>query len=125
MSDPTTSSLRVLVVDDEDVACILFKKHLNLRGFQVETAEAGEEALAKIYNSPPHVVLLDVKMPRLTGDELVKMITDWKPEIQVIMVSANLNPELVKECLQNGAYACIPKPVDFDHLAETIKQAII
>ena len=125
MPNSSTSNIRVLAVDDEESARILFKEHLQLKGYQVELAEAGEEAMAKIYNYHPQVVLLDVMMPRLTGDELVKMITVWKPEIKVIMVSANLNPELVKECLQNGAYACIPKPVDFDHLAETIKQAII
>ena len=119
----TTSKPRVLVVDDEESARILLKEYLKLKGFQVDTAEAGEEALAKVYNFKPHLVLLDVMMPRLTGDELVKMITDWRPETKVIMVSANLNPALEKECIQNGAYACIQKPVDFDHLIETITQA--
>ncbi|MDH5762496.1 MAG: response regulator [Nitrospinota bacterium] len=123
MSKSTTSNLKVLVVDDEEKFLNLSKKNLNLRGFEVETAEAGEEAIAKIYQYHPKVVLLDVMMPRLTGDELVKMITDWRPEIQVIMVSANLSRDVEEECLRNGAYACIKKPVNFDQLAETIKQA--
>lgn len=125
MADPMTSNPKVLVVDDEEKFRMLSKKNLSLRGFEVEVAEAGEEAIAKIYNFEPKVVLLDVLMPRLTGDELVKMITDWKPEIQVIMVSANLSPEMEEECLRNGAYMYIKKPVKFDKIAEIIKQAVI
>lgn len=124
MSQMATSSLRVLVVDDEEKFRLLSKKNLELRGFEVECAEAGEEAIAKIYYFEPKVVLLDVMMPRLTGDELVKMIVDWKPEIQVIMVTANLSREAEEECLRNGAHAYIKKPVKFDQLAETINQAV-
>jgi CheY-like chemotaxis protein len=124
MPNSATTIQRVLVVDDEESARILLREYLKSKRFQVEVAEAGEEALAKIYNFHPHLVLLDVMMPRLTGDELVKMITDWKPEIKVIMVSANLNPELEKECILNGAQACIQKPVDLDQLLETIKQTL-
>ena len=124
MTDSKNSKPRVLVVDDEESARKVFKEYLKLQGFQVEVAEAGEEALAKIYNYHPHIVLLDVMMPRLTGDELVKMIKDWKPEIQVIMVSANASPDLEEECLRNGAFACIRKPVEFDRLSEAIAQAL-
>lgn len=120
----TTSKPRILVVDDEVKYLHLAKKNLNSRGFEVEVAEAGEQAMSKIHNNQPHIVLLDVMMPRLTGDELVKMIKGWKPEIQVIMVSANLSPELEEECLRNGASACIRKPVDYAQLTEVIDQAL-
>ena len=82
-------------------------------------------ALAKIYNFHPEVVLLDVLMPRLTGDELVRMIKEWKPEIKVIMVSANESIDVEKDCLLNGAYACLRKPVKLDTLINTIKQALV
>ena len=70
------------------------------------------------------MVLLDVKMPRLTGDELVKMIKAWKPEIYVIMVSAHLTPEIERDCMQNGASYCFGKPIDFDLLQETIQKLL-
>ena len=124
MSDSTKKNPRILVVDDEESARTLLQEFLKLEGFPVEVAEAGEEALAKIYNYHPQVVLLDVMMPRLTGDELVKMIKDWKPEIQVIMVSANASPEVEEECLRNGAFACIRKRVNFNLLTEAIDQAL-
>jgi DNA-binding NtrC family response regulator len=123
MSDLITPKLRVLVVDDEAKYLRLAKINLSARGFEVEVTQAGEEAMKKINDNQPHIVLLDVMMPRLTGDELVKMITDWKPEIRVIMVTANISQEAEEECRRNGAYAYIKKPVDFDKLAEIIRQA--
>lgn len=123
MPESKTSNPKVVVVDDEIKFLRLAKKNLNLRGFEVDVAEAGEEGIAKIYNFDPKVVLLDVLMPRLTGDELVKMITDWRPEVQVIMVTANISPEAKEECMNNGAYAYVQKPVNFDQLAELIQEA--
>ena len=69
MPESKTSNPKVLVVDDEKKFLHLAKKNLNLRGFEVEVAEAGEESIAKIYNFDPKVVLLDVLMPRLTGSD--------------------------------------------------------
>ena len=51
------------------------------------------------------------------------MITDWKPEVQVIMVTANISPEAKEECMRNGAYAYVQKPVNFDKLVELIQEA--
>ena len=113
----------MLVVDDEPNHCEIAKRCLE-DSYDIEIAYGGEEAISKIYNFNPTVVLLDIKMPRLTGDVLVKMIKAWKPEIQVIMVSANLSPEIKEECMQNGAFACISKPLNFEHLKQTIQEAL-
>ena len=124
MSPTQASDLKILIVDDDLSYLKLAGTSLSKRGFSVQTAEAGEEALAKIYIEAPQVVLLDVQMPRLTGDELVKMITEWKPEIQVLMISSKLTPDLEQDCLENGATACLKKPVDFDLLAAKIKKIL-
>ena len=113
----------MLVVDDNPDQCQVVMRCLE-DSYDIEIAYGGEEAISKIYNFNPTVVLLDIKMPRLTGDELVKMIKAWKPEIQVIMVSANLSPEIKEECMQNGAFACISKPLNFEHLKQTIQEAL-
>ena len=124
MSPTNVSDLKILIVDDDLSFLKLAGTALSKRGFSVQTAEAGEEALAKIYIDAPQVVLLDVQMPRLTGDELVKMIKEWQPEIQVIMISSNLTPALEQDCLENGAYACYRKPVDFDPIAQKIRESV-
>ena len=117
------SKYKLLIVDDNPKHGELAKQILE-NSYDIEIAYGGEEAISKIYNFNPTVVLLDIKMPRLTGDELVKMIKAWKPEIQVIMVSANLSPEIKEECMQNGAFACISKPLNFEHLKQTIQEVL-
>ncbi len=117
------SDWKILVVDDAASFRKLAETTLSKRGFSVLLAQAGEEAIAKIYYDGPHIVLLDVMMPRLTGDELVKMIKQWKPEILVFMVTSNLNKDIEEDCLQNGASGCFKKPLDFDRLIDSIKQS--
>ena len=118
------SDLKILVVDDDAPFRKLAESALSKRGFSVHLAQAGEEDIAKIYYEDPQIVLLDVMMPRLTGDELVKMIKQWKPEIQVFMVTSHLNKDIKEECLLNGANGCFEKPLDFDRLVDTFKQSL-
>ncbi len=117
------SKHRLLIVDDNKIHCELAKEFL-VDSYDIEMAYGGEEAISQIFNFNPAVILLDIQMPRLTGDELVKMIKAWKPEIHVIMVSANITPEIKKECILNGAFDCISKPVDFKHLKKMILEAL-
>jgi CheY-like chemotaxis protein len=114
---------KVLIVDDNSDHCEILK-HCLQENYDIDIALGGEEAIAKIYNFEPVLILLDIMMPRLTGDELVKMIKAWKPNIQVIMVSAHLIPEVKEECMQNGAFDCICKPVDFELVRQTVIRAL-
>ncbi len=114
---------KLLVVDDNKSNCELAQRLLE-DCYDIEIAFGGEEAISKIYDFSPVVILLDIKMPRLTGDELVKMIKAWRPEIHIIMVSAHFSPEIEKECMENGAFDCISKPLDFEHLKKTIQKAL-
>lgn len=118
-----SSKQKLLIVDDEEKFCELAKELLK-DSYDIDIAYCGEEAMAKIYNFNPAVILLDVKMPRLTGDELVKMIKAWKPEIHTIMISGQLTPEVKKECMQNGAFDCLDKPLDFKIVRKTIEKAL-
>ncbi len=124
MAGDLTNGLKVLVVDDEQDFCSLTKRILEKKGYVVEVAYGGEESITNIHDFNPGVVLLDVRMPRLGGDELVKMITVWKPGLPVIMVTANTRPEIREECLQNGAFECLNKPLDFDVLDKLINAAM-
>ena len=110
---------KLLIVDDNQKNCQVAKRCME-DCYEIEIAFDGEEALSQINRFNPAVVLLDIRMPKITGDDLVKIIKAGKPEIIVIMVSAHLTPELSKDCMQNGASACFNKPIDFDLLTETI-----
>ncbi|MBT3921286.1 MAG: response regulator [Nitrospina sp.] len=114
---------KLLIVDDNEQHCNVAKEFLE-DDYDIEIALNGEEAISKIYDFNPVVILLDVRMPRLTGDELVKMIKAWRPEMIVIMVTADLSPEIERDCMQNGASICLSKPINFGFLKETIRNLL-
>lgn len=107
---------KILVVDDDTKACINLKRLFKALNCVVEVAYSGEEALAKVNVFAPHIALLDIRMPVLTGDKLVKMIKALKPGIEIIMTTAVTDIELLNECLANGAIAIIEKPIQFEEL---------
>lgn len=115
---------KILIVDDDTKACINLKRILKGKHYLVEVAYGGEEALSKINDFSPHIVLLDIRMPGLSGDELVKMIKNWKPKIEVIMTTAVTDPEILDACISNGAFACMEKPIRFEALYAKIAEAL-
>lgn len=115
---------RVLVVDDESAIRFSFKAYLKGEGFNADVAENGEMALEKIHDFDPQVVLLDILMPGVTGNELVETIKGWRPRIEVIMVTSVDREEVKQECLSKGAFAVLLKPVNPPALVATIQKAI-
>ncbi|MDA1276407.1 MAG: response regulator [Verrucomicrobia bacterium] len=115
---------RILLVDDEPAIRLLFRTFLEKNGFEVEEAEDGETAFVKIHKFDPEVILLDILMPERTGNELVAEIKEWKPHVEIIMVTAVVSEEMKTECLSKGAFDVLNKPVDFDAMKETILAAL-
>ena len=113
---------RILVVDDLIDNLILLKTFLELEGYEVETANCGTSAIAKIENSPPDLVLLDVMMPDMTGYEVAHWIRQTLNlcDIPIVLISAYGDLEMVKDS-EIGANAFLHKPVDFDELLINIK----
>ncbi len=117
-------SAKILVVDDDPEARGFLSVYLKKKKYVFEVAEDGEKALEKIHKFSPDVILLDILMPKLTGDELVKMIKLWKPHIKVIMTTALSDQEIKAECLKNGAFACVDKPINLKNLFSVINEAL-
>ncbi len=122
--ETTFDGAKILVVDDEVKACSLLKTFLQRKKFSVEAAHCGEEALNKIRDFNPAVVLLDILMPGPGGDVLIKWIKGWKPEIEIIVTTAVVSKKPHDYYLQQGAFACIQKPILFDALYSEIKVAL-
>jgi diguanylate cyclase (GGDEF)-like protein len=106
---------RVLVVDDVADNRDILTRRLVRRGFDVDEAVGGEDALVKIAENVYDVVLLDVMMPDLNGNEVLKRVRQVhdKTELPVIMVTAKSQSEDVVESINYGANDYITKPVDF------------
>jgi DNA-binding NtrC family response regulator len=124
MSKKNETTIKVLLVDDDKVHCFLYKNILEKKGHFVEVANRGEQALAIIDKFKPHVIILDINMPGITGDRLISVILSMYPEIKVIMVSGNINDEVKEDLTHFGAFDCLRKPVDLEHLNNIILKAV-
>ncbi len=119
------SKSKILVVDDEIKACGLLKKFLERKNYSVETANSGEEALHKIKEFDPAVVLLDILMPGIRGDKIIKLIKKWKPELEVLVTTAVMEKETHDFFKNEGAFSCVQKPLHYDSLIEEIEVALV
>lgn|GEM_PF-194329 len=115
---------RILIVDDERTTRSMLHKGLQKEGYAIAEAAHGSEALEKIDKFDPHLILLDIMMPGVPGNELIERIKEWKPEIEIIMVTVVQKEGVQAECFFKGAFDVITKPVDMEHLQRTIKEAL-
>lgn len=121
----TTGKIKVLVVDDEETVRVLFQRVLQGAGYDAIIAANGKEALSVIADGNIDVVLLDIKMPGLSGiNVLGKISTDW-PALCVIMITAVADVQTAVEAMKLGAYDYITKPFDQDEVLLKIRQAVV
>jgi len=114
---------RVLVVDDEESVRNLLQRMLEGAGYDVITAADGQEALDKVPQLKIELVLLDIKMPGMSGMEVLKWLTVNRPDTCVIMATAVDDAQTAVEAMKLGAYDYITKPFNRDDLLLTIQRA--
>lgn len=107
---------RILIVDDDPMMARTVRDILRLKGHEAETAHSGPEALEKVRREDYDCVLSDVKMPGLDGVELYRAIKARQPDLPVVLMTAYADDELVREGLNEGVIAILPKPLDLDLL---------
>ena len=119
MASPT-----ILVVDDEASIRRTLREILEYEKFEVEEAEDGDEALEKLRSGPYDAVLLDIKMPKRDGMEVLEILSDEMPEVPVVMISGHANVETAVEATKLGAFDFIEKPPDLNRLLVTVRNAL-
>ena len=111
---------KVLVVDDEPEAVELLVEFLSAKGYEVLTATNGEEAVRRVKEDRPHLVLLDVRMPKMDGMEALRRIREIDPEMGVIMVTGVNEEDVGRKALEQGAFDYIVKPLDLKYLERSL-----
>ena len=126
MSKPETKSspTTVLVVDDEDGIRQALDRFLTRLGYRVLQAASGAEALERQAADSPHVMLSDIRMPNMSGVELVPKALAQDADLAVVMLTAIDEPRTAIECLKLGAYDYLIKPVDLDELELSLQGAL-
>ncbi len=115
----------ILIVDDEQSVVFLLKEELaELEKYNVTAAYDGAEALNVLQSQPFDVVLLDVKMPRLSGIEVLKYIREQHPTTIVIMLTNFADVKTAIETMKLGAYDFVSKPYEREELLATIDRAL-
>ncbi|MBI4456828.1 MAG: response regulator [Acidobacteria bacterium] len=111
---------KILVVDDDPVIVHLLRVFLEQRNYEVATASNGVEALEKVREENPKIVLLDIYMPGKSGLAVLKEIKQYNKDISVIMVTAVTDEAVGHNALTMGAYDYIIKPFDLDYLEKVL-----
>lgn len=114
----------ILIVDDEPIVRESIRDWLKDAGYQVATAETGEEALAMMEKQDFSVVILDVRLPGKTGIRVLKELKETKPQIKSIIITAYPTAELAAEAMKLGAVDYLIKPIAPDDLERLIRETL-
>ena len=119
-----SQNLSVLVVDDELEVCKTTRLLLEGANYRVSTAVGGAEALARMADELPDVVLLDLQMPVMDGATVLKQIREMYGNLPVIIVTGYPDSELLAQALEYGFLLVLAKPVSRQHLLESIQMVL-
>ncbi|MEC4049392.1 sigma-54 dependent transcriptional regulator [Flavobacterium sp. SUN046] len=117
---------KILIVEDEASIRRVLNKILSEENdtYQVEEAEDGIQGLEKIKNTDYDLVLCDIKMPKMDGEELLEAVKKIKPEIPMVMISGHGDMETAINTMRLGAFDYISKPPDLNRLLNTVRNAL-
>ncbi|MBU1344364.1 MAG: response regulator [Proteobacteria bacterium] len=110
--------MKIMLVDDEERYLQTTKKLIEKKGVEVLTAQSGKQALELLKIKNIHVVILDVKMPGMDGNETLKAIKTLYPLVEVIMLTGHATVDSAIDGLKSGACDYLMKPADIDEILE-------
>jgi DNA-binding response OmpR family regulator len=116
---------KILIVDDEEQVRTYLSKVLSITGdFSVEVAETAEEALEKIQSMDFDLVLVDLKLPKMDGLQLITEIVNFKPEILTVLITGRASIDSAVEAMKRGASDYITKPFDHDDMLARLRRVL-
>jgi DNA-binding NtrC family response regulator len=115
--------MKLMLVDDEERYLQTTAKLIEKKGYEVFTARSGEEALQKLKAQDVHVVILDMKMPGMDGNETLKAAKTLYPLVEIILLTGHATVDSAIDGLKNGAFDYLMKPADIDQILEKAMDA--
>jgi DNA-binding NtrC family response regulator len=117
-------SARILITDDDAVGCRLFAKVLGGEGYQVDWVQSGEEALSQLRARAYDLLVVDVRMPGMTGLEVTQTVRREYPRLPVVVMTAFGSMETAIEAIREGAFDYISKPMNLEELKNVVSRAL-
>ncbi|WP_437554370.1 response regulator [Sorangium sp. So ce327] len=124
LSEPQGNRPRVLVIDDEPDIRETLDTFLSFEGYEVATAATGEAAVEQVQGEPFDLVITDLRMPGMGGDETLAALKRLHPNLPVIVVTAHASDTAAARCMKEGALWIVRKPVDLDDLLRLVRAAV-
>lgn len=113
-----------MVVDDERGIRELIYDFLTIEGYLVTTAEDGISALVKLQDDSYDLLITDLEMPNMGGEELLDWVGDNNPNITTLIITGYPIEDMGKYAQHRGAFACIPKPFQLNHLSYMVEEGL-
>ncbi|MDD5730755.1 MAG: response regulator [Candidatus Omnitrophica bacterium] len=115
---------RILIVDDNKLLCKNLRDILEFKGYGVACAYDGQEAIKDVQGGDFKIVLMDVKMPGMSGIDTLKSLKQIAPGLTVIFITAFADDIFYKEGLKSGDFEVITKPIDIDKFLARLEEVI-
>jgi DNA-binding response OmpR family regulator len=116
---------RILVVDDEANITSIVDEHFTSLGYAVDVAHDGAAALIQAAALRPDVVLLDVTMPKISGDEVLDRLHAIDPTLPIVILTGNADESLARSFLRRGALDYVAKPFQLETLERVVATAVV
>lgn len=123
--DTRVQDVHLVVVDDEKSICGIVGQYLKMKGYAVTCFGSGEEAVDFIKQNAVDLVLSDIKMPGMSGVDLLKWVREYNHSLPVLITTGYPTLDTAIEALKLGAYDYLTKPFHLEEIAEKIKRALI
>ena len=120
-TETTRSRLRVLIVDDEPNVCNVLRDACSRFGYSVTTCNDGDQAIAEARRQTFDVIFLDIRMPGMSGPQVLKVLRRLLPQAAFVMITAYAESSLVDESLESGAFLCLSKPLSISEIKDLLE----
>ena len=125
LQDAMSDNASILVVDDEPHVSEMLQDFLLELGYTVDLATTGGEALSRASSKRPDAVILDMRLPDTTGDQLFTKLRALDGSLSIVIVSGDADGDVARRTVAAGAFQYLQKPFDFDVLQQTITRAVL
>ena len=113
---------RVLLVDDERDFLDIMAERMEARGMEISTTTSAEDALKMVLKEPYDAIIMDLMMPEMDGFKALKLFKETRPDVPIILLTANVPEEKCIEAIKLGAMDVIEKPADLNLLTQKIEE---
>jgi len=117
-------AVKIVVVDDDPDVRNSFVELLSSRGWEVVAYESGRDFLQQIEDDAPHCVVIDLRLPDMSGLDVQAELAARSIGVPLIFVSGSARPQEEQRALAQGAVAMLAKPVDAEHLIELVRHVV-